>query len=73
MGTSLGYFGTYSTDGPAGTLTYHVAGATAPIYVRSDISRMIRFDGNRLIITGQALRADGHMWKWERILVREGE
>ncbi|HWE50111.1 MAG TPA: lipocalin-like domain-containing protein [Bryobacteraceae bacterium] len=67
----LGYFGTYQADLTAGTLTLHLAGASAPIYVRSDVTRMIRFDGDRLLISGKAVRSDGRQWSWERILVRD--
>ncbi len=69
--TYLGYFGTWTTDAAEGALTYHLAGASAPLYVRSDVSRRIRFDGNRLIVTGESMRSDGRLWRWERILVRE--
>jgi hypothetical protein len=67
----LGYFGTYTADLADGTLDYQLDGANAPDYVLSDVSRMIRFDGDRLIFTGQAIRADGNTWTFERILVRE--
>jgi len=67
----IGYFGTYKADFNAGTLSVDLEGSSAPVYIRSDISRMIRFDGSRLIISGQARRPDGKVWIWERILVRE--
>jgi hypothetical protein len=67
----LEYFGTYTADLADGTLHYQLEGSNAPIYVLSDVSRMIRFDGGRLILTGQAMRSDGNMWTFERILVRD--
>jgi hypothetical protein len=68
---SLSYFGTYTADLADGTLNYQLEGASAPDYVISDVSRMIRFDGDRLILSGQAIRSDGNTWTFERILVRE--
>jgi hypothetical protein len=67
----LGYSGTYAADLVEGTLNYELDGSTAPVYVLSDVSRRIRFDGDKLIVTGEAIRADGNMWTFERILVRE--
>jgi Lipocalin-like domain len=67
----LEYSGTYTADLVEGTLNYELEGANAPVYILSDNSRMIRFDGDRLILTGQAIRADGNTWTFERILVRE--
>lgn len=67
----LGYFGTYTADLADGTLNYQLDGSNAPVYLLSDVSRRIRFDGDKLILTGQAIRADGNTWSFERILVRE--
>jgi hypothetical protein len=67
----LGYYGTYTADLADGTLNYELDGSNAPVYVLSDVSRRIRFDGDKLILTGQAIRADGNTWTFERILVRE--
>lgn len=67
----LGYYGTYTADLANGTLNYELDGSNAPDYVLSDVSRTIRFDGDKLILTGQAIRSDGNTWTFERILVRE--
>jgi hypothetical protein len=67
----LEYSGTYTADLVEGTLNYELEGANAPVYILSDVSRIIRFDGDRLILTGKAIRSDGDTWTFERILVRE--
>jgi hypothetical protein len=67
----LGYFGTYTADLADGTLNYELEGSNAPVYVLSDVSRRVRFDGDKLILTGQAIRADGNTWIFERVLVRD--
>jgi len=67
----LGYYGTYTADLADGTLNYELDGSNAPVYVLSDVLRRIRFDGDKLILTGQAIRADGNTWTFERILVRD--
>lgn len=67
----LGYYGTYTADLADGTLNYKLDGSNAPVYVLSDVSRMIRFDGDKLILSGQAIRADGNTWTFQRILMRD--
>lgn len=71
MGPFLGYFGTYRFDPATSTVEYNIAGASAPSYVMSDAARMVRFDGNRVILTGQSTRRNGHTWTWERVLERD--
>ncbi len=68
----LGFFGKYTADLADGTINYELEGSNAPVYLLSDVTRRIRFDGDKLILTGQAIRADGNTWTFERILVREG-
>ena len=67
----LEYSGTYTADLVEGTLNYELEGANAPVYILSDVSRIIRFNGDRLILTGQAIRSDGNTWTFERIFERE--
>lgn len=71
MGPYLGYFGTYRFDPAASTVKYDIDGASAPSYVMSDAARMVRFDGNCLILTGQSTRRNGHTWTWQRVLERD--
>ena len=71
MGPFLGYFGTYRFDAVMSTLEYDLDGASAPSYAISDVSRLVRFDGNHLIITGESVRRNGHHWKWERVLEKD--
>lgn len=65
----LGYFGTYSVDKANGTIGYKVLGASA-FFVYGDESRIVRFDGDRLIITGQWTALHGRRWNSEEVLVR---
>lgn len=70
-GPYLGYFGTYSFNPSDSSIAYNVAGSSAPAYVMSDVSRVVRFDRNRLILTGESVRKNGHRWSWERVLERD--
>jgi hypothetical protein len=65
----LGYFGTYSADTANGTISYRVLGANVS-FVYGDESRIFRFDGDRLIITGQWTAPHGRRWNSEEVLVR---
>jgi hypothetical protein len=44
----FGYFGTYSVDEKAGTMTHHVEGAAFPNYAGTDQTRQLTIDGDRL-------------------------
>jgi len=44
----FGYFGTYTIDANAGTVTHHVQGSAFPNLVGSDQVRHFSFDGDRL-------------------------
>jgi len=47
----FGYFGTYTVDENAGTVTHHIEGASDPDYVGTDQRRFIAWQGNRLILS----------------------
>ena len=47
----FGYFGTYTVDEKAGTVTHHIEGASDPDYVGTDQRRFIAWQGNRLILS----------------------
>lgn len=60
----VGYFGTYTIDEKASTVTHHVEGASFPNFVGTNQVRHYRFEGDRLIL--QADTASGHatiVWK----------
>lgn len=44
----FGYFGTYTVDGKAGTMTHHVDGAAFPNYAGTDQARQLTVEGDRL-------------------------
>jgi len=58
----VGYFGRYSVDIEAGTVTHHVEGGTLLSYIGTDQVRPFTLDGNRLVI--------GVKGDWERELER---
>jgi Lipocalin-like domain len=67
------YFGTFSVDGNAHTVSHHVEGAMAPDWVGSTLVRAYRFLGpDRLelrVVTDAAGRTveNGSMLVWERV------
>jgi hypothetical protein len=65
------YFGTYTIDQEAQTVTHHVQGASYPNWVGGDQLRYFKFDGARLrlssppiLFAGQSLE---YVLIWERI------
>jgi hypothetical protein len=59
------YFGTYTVDEKAGTVTHHVQGALVGSLVGKDLTRAYQFSGKQLIL--RSSRQDEH-WTvvWER-------
>ncbi|MEM7465524.1 MAG: lipocalin-like domain-containing protein [Pseudomonadota bacterium] len=54
------YFGTYTLDVDAGTITHHVEGALAPQWIGGDQLRYFAFDGATLTLTTPPMKvADG--------------
>jgi hypothetical protein len=49
----FGYFGTYTIDEPAGTITHHISGSWFPNLVPTEQTRRYSLEGDRL-----ALRAE---------------
>jgi hypothetical protein len=49
----IGYFGTFSIDAQAGTVTHHVEGAWFPNMADMDQVRSVRIERDRLLLEGQ--------------------
>jgi len=62
----VGYFGTFSVDASAGTVTHHVEGAWFPNFEGRDQIRSCRLDGNRLELGGPTPYGMTRI-SWERI------
>ena len=55
----FGYFGGYSVDEVAETVTFHVEGAAYPNYVGTDQQRFLTIEGNRFTLRPPPERAGG--------------
>ncbi len=55
----LGYYGTYTVDESAGTVTHHVLGSWHPNWVGTDQVRHFQFDGDQLVIKTPQVGAGG--------------
>lgn len=55
----FGYFGRYSVDEAAETVTFHVEGAAYPNYIGTDQQRFLTIEGNRLTLRTPPERAGG--------------
>lgn len=68
--TYTAYYGTYTIDTPAGTVTHHVEGSTNPNWVKTDLVRWYEFsaDGQQLMLSIKNTegRVTGTL-TWERI------
>jgi hypothetical protein len=66
----FGYFGTYTVNANAGTVTHHVDGASHPNFVGTDQQRFCTWQGNRLVLSTQPEQAAGadvkYVATWER-------
>ena len=66
----FGYFGTYTVDTAAGTVTHHVRGASFPNYVGTDQTRFVKLSGDRLELATQPQKEGGEELTtylvWER-------
>jgi len=66
----IGYFGTYSVDAAAGTVTHHVQGASFPNWMGGDQVRFCKLEGTRLILSTPPFLYDGQINRsvliWER-------
>lgn len=65
------YFGTYTIDSSAQTVTHHVLGASYPNWVGSDLLRYFEFDGSHLLLSSPPMISGGesleYVLTWERI------
>ena len=65
----IAYFGTYEIAADGRSVVHHVQGSLNPGWVGGDQVRMLRFDGDRLILSTET-RKDGaavrHELTWER-------
>ena len=67
------YFGTYTVQAAAGTVTHHVLGATVPNWPGNDQLRHFEFSGDRLTLRTPPMRGnDGekavHTLVWQRVV-----
>jgi Lipocalin-like domain len=66
----IGYFGTYSVDAAAGTVTHHVQGASFPNWIGGDQVRFYELEGTRLSLSTPPFLYDGQSSRsvliWER-------
>ena len=66
----IGYFGTYSVDAAAGTVTHHVQGASFPNWMGGDQVRFCELEDGRLILSTPPFLYDGQINRsvliWER-------
>ena len=67
----LSYFGTYTIDSSAGTVTHHVRGASYPNWIGHDQIRYYRLDGPYLLLSTPPILYRGESLEytltWERI------
>jgi len=67
----IGYFGTYTIDAAAGTVTHHVEGAAFPNWMGGDQVRFFKLEGSRLTLSTPPFLYDGQritsVLVWERV------
>lgn len=66
----VAYFGTYSVDASAGTMTHHVQASLVPEWVGTDLVRTYEFSGNRLILRTPPAQLRGELMHGELIWER---
>jgi hypothetical protein len=69
----FGYFGTYSVDDKAGTMTHHVEGAAFPNYAGTDQTRQLTVEGDRLELATPPIDRAGERATFHVVWRREGE
>ncbi len=71
----LGYFGTYSVDWAAGTVTHHVRSASFPNWAGTEQVRYFRAEGRRLALSAPPIGVGGRQVTatlvWERANVKQ--
>jgi hypothetical protein len=67
----IAYFGTYTVDAAAGTVTHHVLAASYPNWVGGDQVRYYKFAGPRLVLSTPPFQEGGRPVTttavWERV------
>ena len=68
----MAYFGRYTVDEAARTVTHHLRGSLAPNWVGQDLTRVVELDGNRLTLrTAKPIATAGRttmgVLVWERL------
>lgn len=66
----VAYFGTYSVDEIARTMTHHIQASLVPEWVGTDLVRTYEFSGNRLILRTPPAQLRGEMMHGELIWER---
>jgi Lipocalin-like domain len=66
----FGYFGRYTVDERAGTVTHHIEGGSYPNFVGTDQRRLFTWQGDRLVLSAPPERMGGsdvtYVATWER-------
>ena len=65
----IAYFGTYEVDAGGGRVVHHVHASLNPAWVGGDQVRAMRFDGDRLVLSTEVIKAGQtvtHTLTWER-------
>jgi hypothetical protein len=65
----IAYFGTYDIEPDGARVTHHVEGSLNPAWVGGDQVRAMRFDGDRLVLSAEVVKAGQtvtHTLTWER-------
>lgn len=65
----IAYFGTYQVAADGRSIVHHVEGALNPAWIGSHQVRMLRFDGERLVLSADVIKAGQtvtHTLTWER-------
>ena len=66
----FGYFGRYTVEEPAGTVTHHIEGSSYPNFVGTDQRRHFTLENNRLVLSTPPGPTDGsdvtYVVTWER-------
>ena len=60
------YFGTYTFDDPAKTLTFHLEGCSFPNWAGTDIKRSLTLSGDELAWTGIGSSSQPFPTVWKR-------
>ena len=66
----IAYFGTYEIGSDQEHVVHHVEGALNPAWVGGDQTRTLKFDGERLVLSADVVKAGQtvtHVLTWEKI------